>query len=725
MSQNEGISACSPAVRRFSGGPDGSTASAACLPANDACEHGTQSRPRRVFCAHCGLPASAALARDGRPYCCTGCWLVSRIVGHHDQRGPAAWNLLRLGFGAFLAMDVMMLSLLLYAGTLDEGMAAVCRWVLLGLATPAMAILGYPFAQGAWREIRDRRLSLDTLIALGAFAAYGVSAADTIRGEGHIFYDSATMLLALVTIGRMLEAAAKTRAGDLLRSLETLLPDEATRLRDGRDETVKLAELRVGDVVRVLPGGRIGVDGRVVSGSTLIAEAAFTGESRPRPVGVGDEVLAGCINGDGAISVAAAAVGEDLLLMRIAEMTQQAMQDSSPYQRLAMRLAAAFVPAVLVLAVAAAGAWLALGEPSRALLAGLAVLVVACPCALGIATPLATAVAMATAARNGVLVRGGGVMERIGQVSSIYFDKTGTLTLGQPSVRDVRCFDSAVAADDLLAVLAALESQSEHSLARAVVAEAQARGLAVSRASNVRAVPGCGVEGDVMVGGARRRVIAGSLEYLLANACSPANDACEHGTLASATLIYVAWEGRLRGVVSLTDAARPESAAAVAALKGLGLEVAMLSGDRREPAMEIARQVGIENVNAACRPDDKLRVLRRAGGRGCVAMVGDGINDAPALAGADIGIAIGAGTDIARAAGSVVLLSDDLAHLPWLVKLGRRTRRIIAQNLFWAGAYNAVALAAAAAGVLHPLLAVAAMMVSSITVLSNSLRLGR
>jgi heavy metal translocating P-type ATPase len=741
----------------------------------------------RYACAHCGLPVSAStglrLGKAGlRPgeadtagplYCCYGCALVSRIVGRGQDDGARAWAVLRLAVGALLAMNVMMVSLLLYTGSVEEVAVPAFRWVMLGLATPAVILLGYPMVAGAVKDLARRRVSLDALIALGSLAAYGASAAATVRGSGQVFFDTATMLLALVTFGKLVEATAKARAGQLLRGLETLLPARAMRLQDDGPHEVSIEELRVGDRIQVRPGERFAVDGAIVEGTTVVEEAAFTGESRPAERGPGDLCLAGTVNGPAAVIVEARAVGEDLLVRRIAEMAEKARAHPSDSERLAERAASLFVPAVLVLALVAGFAWFWIDGPRAALFSSLAVLVVACPCAMGIAAPLATAMAIARAARAGVLVRGGDVMERAGQVRTIFFDKTGTLTAGRPSVRRIEVFDgnggprSVVAGSDgarpstttceeeLLSRLASLESASEHALGRAVCREAVRRRVATGATSGLEIVPGQGLRGTVTLDGWSGEVVAGTGDFVagitdcgLRNAdCGltagkPSGIAAEFGheirspqssirnlpvSDSELTVIDVAWNDRLRGRVLLSDEVRPDAAEAVRRLKEMGVESVLLSGDRSEAARQVAVAVGIARVEAPRRPDQKLAVIQSAAHslQSATCLVGDGINDAPALAAADVGIALGAGTDMARQAGGVVLVSDRLTQVPWLMSLGRRTRRIIRQNLWWALGYNAVALAAAATGVLHPLLAAVAMVVSSLTVLGNSLRLQR
>ncbi len=730
-------------------------------------------------CAHCGLPIPAArpAARGGGDavFCCYGCYLVSRIIGSHDGGGGRTWSILRLGLGAFLSMEVMMVSLLLYTGTVEAEAETIFRWILLATSTPAMAILGYPFLIGAAGEARRRRLSLQTLIAVGSFAAYAASVAATISGRGFIYYDTATMLLALVTFGRVIESSAKARAGSLLRSLETLLPPRALRQDAGRLAEVAPAELRRGDLLYVRAGERFPADGVIRSGSTVIEEAAFTGEFLPRFAGPGDRVLAGTVNGLGVVTIEAEAVGEGLLLRRLVQMVDEAQQRTSSLQRLAARAATVLTPAVLLLAAATATIHLIAGNAAGAALAALAVLVVACPCAMGIAAPLATVLAIALAARAGVLVRGGDVLENAGRLTTLFLDKTGTVTTAQPQVQSV-----TVAAGQsetrVLSCLAAVESLSGHTLARAIVGEALRRGLTPGLAWDVQVFPGQGISGRVTCDGQTCDVRAGSAAFVARNGpmecggdpmeCG-GNDAAldrqhhkasgqpapEHafgpaglkawhpaaGLEASrpatgleawdpaadpATIIHVAIDGSPAGCVTVTDALRPDAAESIARLHGMGVRTVLLSGDRQAAARAAAAELGIGDLQAPRRPHEKIAAIdaARAGG-GVIGMAGDGVNDAPSLAAADVGFALASGSDLARQAGNIVLLGEGLSQIPWLIALSRRTRKLIKQNLAWAVGYNAIALAAAAVGWLHPLLAALAMVVSSITVLGNSMKI--
>jgi len=686
----------------------------------------------RQLCHHCGLPIGAFgySADDAHPFCCYGCYLAWRIVGEQGQAGPAAAILARFGVAGVLAMNVMMISLLLYTDPVASiGPQAVqaFRWGLLALSAPVLVILGAPIFAAAYRDSRRRRASMDSLIAVGAIAGFGISAAHVIAGAGRIYFDTATMLLVLVTLGRLLEASAKVKAAFALRGLLELTPPVAHVLGEGEEKEIPAEQVRIADRVRIRPGERLPVDGVVVAGASTVEESALTGESQPRAVAPGDRVSGASVNGEGEIIVEATAVGEDTLLSQIARLVQEAQARRAPAERLAARAAAVFVPVVLALAAASLGYWLWRGNLARGSMSALAVLVVACPCALGLATPLAICVGLARAARQAIIIRSGEALEGLATVSTIFFDKTGTLTEGRPAVRSIHSCDGADAtAREELRWLASLELASEHVMARAIVTAAKDRGLALGEIADFRAFPGRGAYGRVRLNGECREIWAGTLDFLAAQgfdtACAPTLPPPE---LAD-TLVFAAWQGRVRARVALADAPRPDAAAAIRELQQAGLAVAVLTGDRRLAAEQLARVLGAVEVKAQCTPADKIECVRAERRRGRrVAVVGDGINDAPALAEADVGIAMGGGTDLAREVGDAAILGNRLASLPWALRLARQTRRVIRQNLLWAFGYNLAAIALAFFGYLHPLLAAAAMLVSSLFVLQNSLRLSR
>jgi len=675
-------------------------------------------RGSRRACAHCGLPVTVVspLPESAELFCCHACRLVAVIIGR-QQQGEQSWNLLRLGLGALLAMNIMMISLLLYSGGIESELIHPFRLALLTLAVPSLAILLPPFLTGAARELAAKKMSLHALIAAGSLSAFAISAVNAVRGAGEIYFDTATMLPVLVTVGKILEATAKGRAAELLRSLESLLPATAQRVGPAGASEVGIEALQPGDLIRVRTGERIAVDGSIVEGTSTIEEAAFSGEFLPRLCRPGDKVIAGTVNGTGPLLVQAERTGGKLLLHGIIELIEDAWQNPSRSELIAERAAALFIPAVLIVAAGSLLGWSVSGNPGQGLLSALSVLVVACPCTMGIATPLATSLAIARAAKAGVVVRGGRVMEQLAETELVFFDKTGTITSGYPVLQQIQMLDPLLEKDELLGRLAALESASEHPLGRAVVAVAGSMGVETGAASQVLVRPGSGISGTVLWRGVAKKVSAGTGSFVEGGAGSS-------DPAGICTAIDVAWEGKLRGRLLLADSLRPDAAGCVKALHGRGIATVLLSGDRFPAAAAVAEQVGIGRVEAPRDPAQKLQaVLAAVSSRRTVAMVGDGINDAPALAAAQAGIALGAGMDLAKQAGNVVILSGRLQQIPWLIDLGKKTGSIIRGNFAWSFAYNAVALAAAAAGMLHPLLAALSMVVSSLTVLGNSQRI--
>ena len=668
-------------------------------------------------------------ARADFPFCCYGCSLAWRIVGDQNEAGTPALILVRLGVAGFLAMNVMMISLLLYsdaiAGIGSQAVSAF-RIALAVLSAPVMLLLGLPFLSGAGRELRRGLPSMASLIAVGAFTGFGVSVVHVLQGRGHIYFDTATMLLVLTTFGKLLEASAKADAAKQLKALLELEPVIAHLLAGEEERDVPAHKLLPGHRVRVRPGEKIPADGLIRAGETSVQEAIVTGEFQPRPAGPGDTVLGGSANGEGEITVEVTAAAGDSRAAQIRRLAEEAQARRAPVERIAARTARVFVPMTIMVAAAAFGFWLWRGEAARAGMSALAVLVVACPCALGLATPLAITAALGRAAREGVLIRSGEALEELARVEEVLLDKTGTLTKGRPVVKEIVCCDPECSEGETLSWLASLESSSEHVIGRALGGAAREAGLRLGTVEGFRAFPGRGAAGEVALGGERRRVIAGSLDFLGSQQVDCSETRELPAVAPEATLVFVAWGGRLRARVSLSDSLREDAPAAVQRLRQLGLRVALLTGDRRAAAERLAREAGVEEVTADCLPEQKLAEVRAHRRRGVVvAVVGDGINDAPALAEADVGIAMGGGADLAREAGDIALLGEGLLRIPWMVGLSRHTYRIIRQNLGWAFGYNLVAMGFAFAGLLHPLIAALAMLGSSLFVLHNSLRLSK
>ena len=630
--------------------------------------------------------------------------------------------LIRLGTAFFLASQLMIYSAALYAGYfqgMEPGMRRLMEVIALGLTLPVFLYSGAPFLRSAARGLRAGRFNMDVLIALGSGAALAYSAYEMAVG-GEVYFDTAAMIVTLVLAGRYVEARARGRASEAVARLSRLLPREA-RVR-GRG-LVPLAAVVVGELVEVVPGERVPVDGEVVEGVSEVDEALLTGEARPVAKRPGAAVIGGTVNLHGAFTLRVTRVGEDTVLSGIARAVESAQAEKPRLQALADRVTGWFVPAVLVLAVATVALHLVRGAPAhQALMTGIAVLVIACPCSLGLATPIAVLLATGEATARGLLARNGDVLERAAGATHVVLDKTGTLTRGRPVLREVVLFEGAPARDEVVRLVAAVERRSEHSLGKALVEAARALPGPDREVQEFRAVPGRGVQG--VVEGVV--VLVGSRAFLAeAGIAVPAEAIQRAAPFESGgdTVLCAAVAGRLAALLVVSDVLREEAPPALRELRELGLELAIVSGDGAATTAALAARAGIDRVVAEATPLEKERELARLQAGGArVLMVGDGINDAPALTRADVGVAMGRGTDVTLESADAVLVRDDLRLLPALVRIGRRTTRVIRQNVFWAFIYNVVAIPLAVAGALHPIVAAAAMAASSLFVVGNSLR---
>lgn len=683
------------------------------------------------LCSHCLLPVGPRALQqivngESCAFCCYGCSIAFQVKNGKTEEWEAAWLLIRLGIGGFLSMNIMLFSLLIYGGVFtgaDARVLPVIDVLLLILATPAVIILGGPFLRETLLEGASGRLTSSALIVLGVAGAYIYSTVAVIDGTQQVYFDSATMVLMLFTLGRYLEAAGRARAA---RDLEPLLAAERENVvvvEDGTEVSRPVREVVAGTLVRVRPGQRIAVDGVIIEGASHADEAVITGESRPVEKGLGSPVIAGSVNMEGPLLIRSSGSGTATRWAQICRSVRDALMRRSPMQRLADRAVAAAVPAVLLLGALTIIYWAQWLPLDRAMLMGVAVLVVACPCAVGLAAPLATSIGIGRLACHGCLIRDAGVLEALARVRLLAFDKTGTLTLGKARV--VAIESPGVATADVLGLAAGLERHSEHGLGRAVVSAAADRGVDSIPARDVRAVPGRGIVGHVDGG----RVAAGNLALMRDQRFSIASGLAECGVRAEASghsVIYVGWGEQTRAVISLDDAPVPEAQATIGALRARGLRMVVLTGDLVAAAHRVAAALGIEDVRAGLTPEDKRFALdRHRWSRDAVAMVGDGLNDAPVLVEADVGIAVGTATDLVREAAAVVLPIGGLWLLPWIIDVARAVSATVRTNLLWAFGYNLVALTLAAFGMLQPIIAAAVMAGSSILVVLNSLRLER
>ena len=627
-------------------------------------------------------------------------------------------------------------------------------YLLWALATPVQFWAGLRFYKGAWGALKHRTADMNNLIAVGTSAAYFYSVIAVLFPgiftsgglEANLYFDTSAMIVALILLGRFLEARARGHTSDAIKKLIGMRPKTALVVRNGQETEIPVEEVLVGDIVVVRPGERVPVDGVVREGYSSVDESMITGESIPVEKQEGDDVIGATINKTGSFRFEATRVGKDTALAQIVRLVEEAQGSKAPIQRLADIIASYFVPVVIGIAVITFVIWYLVGPaPSLtfAFLNFIAVLIIACPCALGLATPTAIMVGTGKGAEYGVLIKSAGALERFYRVDTVILDKTGTLTVGEPAVTDVVAVPPFTE-EEILNLAAAVESKSEHPLAEAIVKKASEEKLKIGKASHFQAIPGHGAEAVV----GRKTVLLGNRKFMDDNNISIGNLMSEASGLQTSgkTAMFLAVDGQIAGIIALADTIKPGAGAVITELQNMGIEVAVVTGDNRNTAEAIAHQAGIERVLAEVLPENKAAEVKKLQDSGrVVVMVGDGINDAPALAQADVGIAIGTGTDVAVETGDITLISGDLAGITTAISLSRRTMRTIKQNLFWAFAYN-TALIPVAAGVLYlafgsggvpsrlqgilgeygflnPILAAAAMALSSITVVSNSLRL--
>ena len=717
-----GVTSCSVSLLTNSMGVEGTASAQAVVSAVQAAGYGASLKG--ASCAPTAAAQEDALA---------------------DRETPALKRRLIASLGFLIALMYVSMGHMMWGWPLPACLADnhVAMGLLQMLLTIAVMVINQKFFINGFRSLLHGAPNMDTLVALGAAASFGYSTyalfamtGAQVRGDAaavmqymHEFYfESAAMILALITVGKMLEARSKGKTTDALRSLMKLAPQTATLVRGGQEIAVPIAQVRRGDVFVVRPGESIPVDGVVLEGESAVNESALTGESIPVDKAVGDRVSAATTNQSGFLRCEATRVGEDTTLSQIIKMVSDAAATKAPIAKVADRVSGVFVPTVIALAILTTAVWLLCGQSiGFALARGISVLVISCPCALGLATPVAIMVGNGLGAKNGILFKTAVSLEETGKTEIVALDKTGTITQGEPRVTDVLPAEG-MTQGALLSLAAALEQRSEHPLARAVMMRAEEDGLTAAPVGDFRALPGNGLTATL----SGETLLGGSLSFVSSQVDVPRSIRQKAEALAEEgkTPLLFAQAGRLAGVIAVADVIKADSPAAIAALRNMGIRVVMLTGDNEKTARAIGRLAGVDEVIAGVLPEGKESVIRRLQAQGRVAMVGDGINDAPALTRADIGIAIGAGTDVAIDAADVVLMKSRLSDVPAAIRLSRATLRNIHENLFWAFFYNVIGIPLAA-GVwiplfgwtLNPMFGAAAMSLSSFCVVSNALRL--
>ena len=678
-------------------------------------------------CFQCGIPITGKplqfeIEGEKKNFCCFGCYLIYKTTGLRGEEGTAVGFLGKFGFGFFLAMIVFMLSTYLYGAhmTPDDPQAkmftGIIKWVILILATPVMLIIGIPILRNAFNGGKIN-ISTDLLVALGSFSAYFLSVYSVITDKPHIYFETATMILVLLTFGRYVETSSRAKASNFMRTLMNLSPKKAIVIRDGKEVEVIPEEIRVGDIVKISPGEKISADGIIIEGTGHVDESLLTGESKPILKKVGDELFTGTTNIDGAFKIKVNKPSEDWALNRFIKLMKEIRSSKAPINRIADSIAFYFLPIIITIATISSGYWFYQEGLEKALIVFLSVLLISCPCAFSIGAPLALWVGLSEAMKEGIIIKGADILEKISSVKKVFFDKTGTITERFLTVSEVYLDTQD------LKLVCALEKNSEHPLGKSLVSYCKQIGLDLDcKIEDFKVKFGFGIEG--IVDG--KRIIVGNRKYLEKNKIRISQNYVDIEKKAEKNgqiPVFVAIDNYLRGLILFGQKIKEEAPIAIEALKKLNIDVAILTGDTKYFANILKEKLKISEVYSELLPDDKVKIIAEEKVKGkTVAMVGDGINDAPALTKADIGIAMGCGTDLTRESANISLLSDDLRKVPLLILLSRKVKKVIYTNMFWAFIYNIIGIGLAVSGKLSPIFAALAMILSSAFVIANSLR---
>jgi Cu2+-exporting ATPase/Cu+-exporting ATPase len=656
-------------------------------------------------------------------FCCYGCLLTNGITGEKGEEGEALWILLRLGIGAFFAMNIMILSFTDYLYPFDGNAATIINYIEMFLSIPVMLLLGVPILKNSLRWISNLTVSMDVLIVIGTFSAFILSTYATLKGENRVYFDTASMILVLVTVGRLLEANSKAQASNAIKDLLELSPKEAIIIRDGKEERIPIESIRKDDLVRVTPGETLPADGEVIEGETSVDESMLTGESKPVFKEKGSEVLSGSTNLDGMLIFRVTNVGKEMFYSRFVALLEEARKVRAPMERLADRISSIFIQLAIIISALTFLFWFHESGIDSAIMNSLSVLLISCPCALGIATPMAIWAAMGRMARQGIVVRTGETMEKLAQIRGIFFDKTGTITKGSLNVNSIFInSDSRLKESEVIPMIASIESSSEHPLGRSFVRFAKENGYMIPMASEFKAYPGLGAQGKVN----GRMLYTGSEKFMTKMGLTLNTVILDHKKGPESqgkSVVFFGWDKEVKGFIRFSEELREGVIDGLSDLKNQEIDLVMITGDNKYAGEAIASSIGVKTKTDLL-PEEKISEIKSYS-KGPCAMVGDGINDAPALIAADIGIAMGCSTDITRESADISLLGNDIRKIAWSLRLAKKTIKTIRENLTWAFCYNVVGIGLAVTGILKPLVAALIMIISSLVVLGNSLRIQR